>query len=174
MRSSTTRLALIGAALAVVTGTALAADASPPIVCGASGCTPLPTSTLQGLLTLPEALEPADPPPAQPFLLFRAVGPDGAMHEVVYVPFAGDALLGFAGEPRWRRVPADDARLLADAAAGTTPYPAPAAGTPLGRLFAARERSRRNLACVTLAAVLGLGVLGVTLYVRIRRGRRSG
>ena len=63
MRPSATRLALIGAAIAVATGTALAAGASTPIVCGSNGCTPVPTSTLQGLLTLPEALQPADPPP---------------------------------------------------------------------------------------------------------------
>ena len=112
------------------------------MVCGSTGCTPLPTSTLQGLLTLPEALQPADPPPAQPFLLFRVDDLDGAMHQVVYVPRDGGALLGFAGGPRWRLVPADDAKLLVDAVAGATPYPAPAAGTPVGMLFAADERSR--------------------------------
>lgn len=174
MRSSTIRLAVIGAALAVVTGTALAADVATPVVCGASGCTHLPTSTLQGLLTLPGALEPAEPPTAQPFLLFRVEDPDGARRQVVYVPRNGDALLGFTGEPRWRRVPVDDARLLADAAAGTTPYPAPAAGTPLGRLFATHERSRRNLAWVALAALLGLGVVGATVYARIGRGTHHG
>ncbi len=163
-----TRLALIGAALAVATGTALAADATTPVVCGSNGCTPLPTSTLQGLLTLPEALQRADPPPAQPFLLFRVDDPDGAMHQVVYVPRDGGALLGFAGEPRWRLVPADDAKLLVDAAAGARPYPAPAAGTPVGVLFAATERSRwSNAPRVLLAALLGLGVLGVTAYAAV-------
>ena len=95
VRPSTTRPALIGAALAVATSTALAAGASTPIVCGSNGCTPLPTSTLQGLLTLPEALQPADPPPAQPFLLFRVDDLDGATHQVVYVPRDSGALLGF-------------------------------------------------------------------------------
>ena len=169
MRLSTTPLALIGAALAVATGTALAADASTPMVCGSTGCTRLPTSTLQGLLTLPEALQPADPPPAQPFLLFRVDDLDGAMHQVVYVPRDGGALLGFAGGPRWRLVPADDAKLLVDAVAGATPYPAPAAGTPLGMLFAAHERSRWSSvhAPWALLAALGLGVLGVTAYAAV-------
>ena len=97
MRPLTTSLALIGAALAFATGTALAADVSTPVVCGSNGCMPLPTSTLHGLLTLPEALRPADPPPAQPFVLFRVADPDGATHQVVYVPRDGGALLGFAG-----------------------------------------------------------------------------
>ena len=168
MRPSTTRLALIGAALAVATGTAHAADASTPVVCGSNGCTPLPTSTLQGLLTLPEALQPADPPPAQPFLLFRVDDPDGGMRQVVYVPRDGGALLGFAGGPRWRLVPADDAKLLVDAGAGARPYPAPAAGTPLGVLFAAHERSGwSNAPWALLAVLLGLGVLGVTAYVAV-------
>ena len=168
MRPSTTRLALIGAAIAVATGTALAAGASTPIVCGSNGCTPLPTSTLQGLLTLPEALQPADPPPAQPFLLFRVDDPDGAMHQVVYVPRDGGALLGFTGGPRWRLVPADDAKLLVDAVAGATPYPTPAAGTPLGVLFAPHDRSRWSSApWVLLAALLGLVVLGLTAYAAV-------
>ena len=168
MRPSTTRLALIGAALAVATGTAHAADASTPVVCGSNGCTPLPTSTLQGLLTLPEALQPADPPPVQPFLLFRVDDPDGATHQVVYVPRDGRALLGFAGGRRWRLVPADDAKLLVDAVAGATPYPAPAAGTPLGVLFAAHERSGwSNAPWALLAVLLGLGVLGVTAYMAV-------
>ena len=150
------------------TGTALTADASPPVVCGSNGCTPLPTSTLQGLLTLPEALQPADPPSARPFLLFRVDDPDGVMHQVVYVPRDGGALLGFADGPRWRLVPADDAKLLVDAVAGATPYPAPAAGTPLGVLFAAHERSGwSNAPWALLAVLLGLGVLGVTAYVAV-------
>jgi hypothetical protein len=166
---STTRLALIiGTALAVATGTALATGASTPIVCGSNGCTPLSTSTLQGLLTLPEALQPADPPPAQPFLLFRVDDPDGAMHQVVYVPRDGGALLGFMGGPRWRLVPADDAKLLVDAVAGATPYPTPAADTPLGALFAAHDRSRWSGASwILLAALLGLVVLGVTAYAAV-------
>ena len=163
VRPSTTLLAAIGAALAVATGAALAADASTPVVCGANGCTPLSTSTLQGLLTLPGALQPADPPPAQPFLLFRVEDLDGAMHEVVYVPHDDGALLGFAGAPRWRLVPADDAKLLVDAVDGVTPYPAPGADTPLGGLFAADQRSRwANAPWVLLAALVGLVVLGVT------------
>ena len=80
VRPSTTSLALIGAALALATGTAVAADVSTPVVCGSNGCMSLPTSTLHGLLTLPEALRPADPPPAQPFLLLRVADPDGATH----------------------------------------------------------------------------------------------
>ena len=165
MRPSTTILALIGAALAVASGTAGAAEAPAPVVCGSNGCTRLPTSTLQGLLTLAEALRPADPPPAQPFLLFRLDGSDGAMHQVVYVRHEGGALLGFAGGPRWRLVPIDDAKLLADAAAGTTPYPAPAAGTPLGGLFAVHERSRWSKApWAPVAALIGLAGAGVTAY----------
>ena len=168
MRLSTTRLALICAVLAVAAGTAHAADASTPVVCGSNGCTPLPTSTLQGLLTLPEALQPADPPSARPFLLFRVDDPDGVMHQVVYVPRDGGALLGFADGPRWRLVPADDAKLLVDAVAGATPYPAPAAGTPLGVLFAAHERSGwSNAPWALLAVLLGLGVLGVTGYAAV-------
>jgi hypothetical protein len=157
VRLSTTRLALICAAFAVAAGTAHAADASTPVVCGSNGCTPLPTSTLQGLLTLPEALQPADPPSAQPFLLFRVDDPDGVMHQVVYVPRDGGALL-----------PADDAKLLVDAVAGATPYPAPAAGTPLGVLFAAHERSGwSNAPWALLAVLLGLGVLGVMAYAAV-------
>jgi hypothetical protein len=173
VRPSTTCLALIGAAVAVATGAALAADTSTPVVCGSNGCMPLPTSTLQGLLTLPEALEPADPPPAQPFLVFRVDEPDGVLHQVVYVPRDGGALLGFAGGPRWRLVPADDAKLLVDAAAGATPYAAPAAGTPLGVLFAAHDRSRwSNAPWVLLAALLGLGVAAYAAVAVI--SRRSG
>ena len=169
MRPSTTGLALMGTALALATGTALAADVSTPVVCGSNGCMSLPTSTLQGLLTLPEALGPADPPPAQPFLLFRVDDPDGAMHQVVYVPRDGGALLGFMGGPRWRLVPADDAKLLVDAAAPAMPYPSPAAGTPLGKLFAAQDRSRWSDApwAALLAALLGLGVLGVAAYAAV-------
>ena len=174
MRPSTTRLALMGAALAVATGTALAAGASRPIVCGSNGCTPLPTSTLQGLLTLPEALQPADPPPAQPFLLFRVDDPDGATHQVVYVPRDGGALLGFTDGPRWRLVPADDAKLLVDAAAGATPYPTPAADTPLGVLFAPHDRSRwSNAPWALLAALLGLVLLGLTAYMAVTVARPS-
>jgi hypothetical protein len=168
VRPSTTSLALIGATLAFATGTALAADVSTPVVCGSDGCMPLPTSTLHGLLTLPEALRPADPPPAQPFLLFRVADPDGATHEVVYVPRDAGALLGFEGAPQWRLVPADDAKLLVDAAAGATPYPSPAADTPLGVLFAAQERSRwSDGPWALLAALLGLGVLGVAAYAAV-------
>jgi hypothetical protein len=174
MRSSTTRLALIGAAVALVAGPARAGDVPKPVVCGSRGCTPLSTSTLQGLLTLPAALQPAAPPPLQPFLLFRVEDFDGVRREVVYVPRDADALLGFADESGWRRVPADDAKLLADAIAGTTPYAAPAAGTPLGGLFAAREGSRwRDSPWVLLAALLGLSVLGVTASTAVR-ARRSG
>ncbi len=173
MRPSTTRLTLIGAALAAATGTALAADASTPVVCGSNGCTPLPTWTLQGLLTLPEALQPAEPPPAQPFVLFRVEDLDGAMHQVVYVSRDGEALLGFAGKPRWRLVPADDAKLLTDAARGATPYPAVAAGTPLGGLFAVREQSGwRTAGWIALAALLGVGVVGVVAYAMLTRAPR--
>ena len=162
MRPTRGLVTLTVAALAVGTGTALAGDASTPVVCGSNGCRHLPTSTLQGLLTLPEALRRTDPPPAQPFLLFRVDDPDGALHRVVYVPHEGGALLGFAGGARWRLVPTDDAKLLVDAAAGATPYPTPAAGTPLGALFAADERSRWGSApWVLLTAMVGLGVLAV-------------
>jgi len=162
----TTMLAVIGAAVAVPPGTVVAANASTPVVCGSNGCMPLPTSTLQGLLTLPEALRPADPPPAQPFLLFRVDDPDGATHQVVYVPREGDALLGFAGTARWRLVPADDAKLLVDAVAGATPYPARATDTPLGALFAPEESRWSKAPWVLLAALLGLGVLGVAAHRR--------
>ena len=174
MRSSTTRLALIGAALAVATGTALAADVSTPVVCGSMGaCRCRPRRS--GLFTLPEALQPAEPPPAQPFLLFRVDDLDGAMHQVVYVPRDGGALLGFAGAPRWRVVPADDAKLLVDAAPARRPTPH-------------RPPARRSASCsppmidpagatppwALPAALLGLGVLGVTAYAVTVVSRRLG
>src|SRR6476646_950715 len=84
VRSSTTLLALIGAALVAGTGMTLAAGPATPVVCGSEGCTRLPTITLQGLLTLPDALRRAEPPEAQPFVLFRVEGADGATQEVVY------------------------------------------------------------------------------------------
>ena len=174
VRSSTTLLALIGAALVAGAGVALAAGPATPVVCGSSGCTPLPTVTLHGLLTLPDALRPAEPPEAQPFVVFRVVGAEGATHEVVYVARAEGALLGFAGEAGWRVVPVDDARLLADAAAGTTPYAAPHADTALGGLFAEEARSGWvDVAWIAFAVLLGLAVLGVAVRATTRRGRRA-
>ena len=174
MRWSTTLIALIGAALVAETGTTLAAGPATPLVCGSAGCTPLPTITLQGLLTLPDALRPAEPPKAQPFVLFRVESADGATHEVVYVARAEGALLGFAGEAGWRVVPVDDARLLADAAAGTEPYAAPRADTAVGALFAEEERSRWvDVAWIAPAALLGLAVLGAAVHATRRRGRRA-
>jgi len=120
-RSTRLHLALMCAGVAIVSGTALAADVSTPVACGSNGCTHLSTATLQGLLTLPGALQPAEPPPARPYILFRVVDLRGATHEVVYVRRNDDALLGFADGNEWRLVPADDARLLADAVAGNRP-----------------------------------------------------
>ena len=156
VRPCPTHLALIGVALTVATGTALAADVSTPVVCGSNECMPLPTSTLHGLLMLPEALQPADPPPAQPFVLFHVDDLyDGAMHQVVYVPRDDGALLGFAPvNPRWRLVPADDAKLLVDGSGGRDALPRPGRrAAPLGVLFAAHDRSRWRNAPWALLAV---------------------
>ena len=174
MRSSTTLLALIGAVLVAGTGMTLAAGPATPVVCGSAGCTPLPTITLQGLLTLPDALRPAEPPEAQPFVLFRVEGADGATHEVVYVARAQGALLGFPDGAGWRVVPVDDARLLADAAAGTEPYAASHADTALGGLFAEEARSGWvDVAWIAFAVLLGLAVVGVAVRATTRRGRRA-
>jgi hypothetical protein len=109
-------------------------------------------------------------PPARPFFLFRVQAPDGAMREVVYVPREGDALLGFGGGRGWRLVPADDARLLADAAAGTEPYRAPDVGMSLGALLAADDRSgSSDAAWAAAAALLGVVALGAAVYLMIRR-----
>ena len=163
-RSKSVRLALTCAALALVSGTALAADVSTPVACGSNGCTHLPTATLQGLLTLPEALQPAEPPRARPFILFRVVDLDGATHEVVYVRRDDEALLGFAGATEWRLVPADDAQLLADAVAGKTPYSAPAAGAPFGRLFATDEPGGWSAGWLAVIALAGVAVVAVGVY----------
>jgi len=174
VRSSTTLLALIGAVLVAGTGTTFAAGPARPVVCGSTGCTPLPTITLQGLLTLPDALRPAEPPEAQPFVLFRVEGADGAAHEVVYVARAEGALLGFAGGAGWRAVPVDDAKLLADAAAGIEPYAAPHADTALGGLFVEEARSGWvNVAWIAFAVLLGLAVLGAAVHATTRRGGRA-
>jgi len=166
--SSAARLALIVAVFACVPDVASAADAPMPVVCGANGCTSLTTATLQGLLTLPEALRPAEPPPAEPYFLFR-VQLDGVFHQVVYIPHETDALLWFVGEPTWRRVPVDDARLLADAARGRTPYPA-RDGAPLGEQFAASvEHGPKRRTWLALAALLGLGAAGVATVAASRR-----
>jgi hypothetical protein len=172
LRSSTTLLALIGAALVAGTGMTVAAGPAAPVVCGREGCTPLPTLTLQGLLTLPDALRPAEPPKAQPFRLFRVEGVDGATHEVVYVARAEGALLGFAGGEGWRAVPVDDAKLLADAAAGTEPYAASHADTALGGLFAVEtRRGQVNVAWIAFAVLLCLTVLGAVVATTRRRRR---
>lgn len=174
MRSSTTLLALIGTALVAGAGITLAAGPARPVVCGSAGCTPLPTITLQGLLTLPHALRPAEPPDAQPFVLFRVEGTDGATHEVVYVARAEGALLGFAGGAGWRAVPVDDAKLLADAAAGTEPYAASRADTALGGLFADEVRSGWvGVAWIAFAVLLCLAVLAAAVHATRRRGRRA-
>lgn len=135
----------------------------------------LPTSTLQGLLTLPGALQPAEPPRVRPFVLFRVVDLDGATHEVVYVRRDDEALLGFAGGQGWRLVPADDAQLLADAVAGKAPYPAPAVGTPRGLLFATDQTGGWNDGWLVLAALAGVAVVAVVVYAsRTAAARRSG
>jgi hypothetical protein len=173
MRSPATSLALAAAVLGAVAATALAADSPTPAVCGSSGCTPLSTATLQGLLTLPAALRPAATPPAQPYFRFSVEDPEGATRDVLYVPRAGAALLGFAAPAGWRRVPADDARLLADAVAGTTPYPAPPAGTTAARLFAGTDTSGRNgTVWLVVAALVGVAVTAVALAAR-RAARRA-
>lgn len=168
--STRTRVALICAAL-VVSGTALAADLPMPTVCGSNGCTRLPTSTLQGLLTLPDALQPADPPRAQRYVLFRVVDVDGASHDVVYVTRGDEALLGFAGGTGWRVVPADDAKLVADAAADRTPYPAPAADTPLGGLFESGETGESTVRWLAVAALAGAAATAIAVVARTRRRR---
>lgn len=124
MLSPMKRLALLGIALALTTGSALAAS-STPVICGASGCGSLPTATLQGLLSLPEALAVAAPPPVQPFFIFRVRAPGDVPRTVFYVQRETGAFLRFQGAAGWRRVPIDDAKLLVDAAAGTSPYKAP-------------------------------------------------
>jgi hypothetical protein len=125
------------------------------------------------LLTLPEALQPAEPPRAGPFVLFRVVDLDGATHEVVYVRRDDDALLGFAGERGWRLVPADDAQLLADAVAGKAPYPAPAAGTPFHRLFTTDEPGGWSAWWLAVAALAGVGAVAVAaLYASTRAAAR--
>lgn len=163
-QSTRSRLTLTCAALAVMTGTPLAADVSTPVACGSNGCARLSTSTLQGLLTLPEALQPTQPPRARPFVLFRVVDLDGATHEIVYVRRDDEALLGFAGGQGWRLVPADDARLLADAVAGKTPYPAPAVGTQRRLLFATDQRGGWNDRWLVLAALAAFAVVAVVVY----------
>ena len=52
-RSTRLHLALMCAGVAIVSGTALAADVSTPVACGSNGCTHLSTATLQGLLHSP-------------------------------------------------------------------------------------------------------------------------
>ena len=163
-RSTKLRLALMCAALAIASGTALADDVSTPVACGSNGCTHLPTATLQGLLTLPGALQPAEPPRARPYILFRVVDPGGATHEVVYVRRGEDALLGFADGKEWRLVPADDAQLLADAVAGKPPYPAPVAGASLGLLFATDEPSGWSAERLAVIALVGVAVLAGAVY----------
>jgi hypothetical protein len=90
------------------------------------------------------------------------------MHQVVYVARDSDALLGFEGKARWRRVPVDDAKLLADAARGRTPYAAPAAGAAYGGMFAASEETGwMSTGWLALAAVLVLGAAGVAVYASV-------
>jgi hypothetical protein len=163
-RSTRLHLALTCAGVAIVSGTALAADVSTPVACGSNGCTHLSTATLQGLLTLPGALQPAEQPPARPYILFRVVDLRGATHEVVYVRRNDDALLGFADGNEWRLVPADDARLLADAVAGKPPYPARAAGTSPGRLFATDEPGGWSAGWLTVIVLVGVAVVAVAVY----------
>ncbi len=154
-----------------MSGTAVAAGLPTPEACGSNGCTRLPTSTLQGLLTLPEALQPADPPKAWPYVLFQVVDLGGAAHEVVYVVRDGEALLGFVGEKGWRVVPADDAKLLDDAAADRTPYPAPAADTPIGGLFESAEAGGSNIRWLAVAAFAGALATAVAAVACARRAR---
>jgi len=174
-RSTRLHLALMCAGVAIVSGTALAADVSTPVACGSNGCTHLSTATLQGLLTLPGALQPAEPPPARPYILFRVVDVRGATHEVVYVRRNDDALLGFADGNEWRLVPADDARLLADAVAGKPPYPAPAAGTSPGRLFATDDPGGWNAGWLAVVSLAGVALVAVAVYrFTTAAARRSG
>jgi hypothetical protein len=120
---------------------------------------------------LPEALQPADAPPAQPYVLFRVVDVDGAAHEVVYVAQDDEALLGFAGGNGWRVVPADDAKLLDDAVADRTPYPAAAADTPLGELFESAEAGGSTVRWLAVAALAVAVAVAVAVVARSRRSR---
>jgi hypothetical protein len=169
-RSTRTRVALVCAAL-VLGGTALAADLPTPAACGSNGCTSLATSTLQGLLTLPDALQPAERPRAQPYVLFRVVDVDGAPHEVVYVTRDDEALLGFADGKGWRLVPADDARLLEDAAADRTSYPAPASDTPRAALFEPDGTGGSTAPWPAVAALAGAAAIAVAVVAHTRRSR---
>jgi hypothetical protein len=164
--STRARVALVCVLLAV-SGTGLASALPRPTACGANGCARLPTSTLQGLLTLPDALRPAERPRAQPYVLLRVVGLDGASHDVVYVSRGDEALLGFA-EKGWRLVPADDASLLDDAVAGRTPYPAPAADTAPGELFEPGGTGASTVGWLAVAALVGAAATAVAAYARTR------
>jgi len=86
----------------------------------------------------------------------------------------GAAFSFLAGEAGWRVVPVDDARLLADAAAGTEPYAAPLADTAVGGLFADEERSRWvDVEWIAPGVLLGLAVLGAAVRATTRRGGRA-
>jgi hypothetical protein len=165
--SARRRVALVCVVLAV-SGTGLAGAFPTPTACGANGCARLPTSTLQGLLTLPDALRPAERPRAQPYVMLRVVDLDGVSHDVVYVSRGEEALLGFE-EKGWRLVPPDDASLLDDAVAGRTPYPVPAADSPLGDLFERGGTSGSSVRWLAVAALVGAAATAVAMFARARR-----
>jgi hypothetical protein len=164
---------------AVVAGLLLAAfavaptdAATTPEICGADGCTSLPTATLVGLLTLPGALERAQAPGAQPFFVFAVTDLDGRSSDVVYVPGATGALLRFPGGGGWRRVPIDDAQLLRDAASTTTPYPA-STSSPARVLFDAETRASAE-PWPAIVGIVALAAIAVGAGLRWRSGAAAG
>jgi hypothetical protein len=169
-RSTKTGVLLSWVTLAV-SSTALAAGLPTPTACGSNGCARLPTATLQGLLTLPDALKPADPPRAQPYVLFRVADLGDAAHEVVYISRDDHALLGFPDGKGWRIVPADDAKLLQDAVSDRTPYPAPAADAPLGGLFESGEAGRSTGRWPAVAILAVAAATAIAAYGLARRSR---
>jgi hypothetical protein len=93
---------------------------------------------------------------------------EGASHDVVYVSRGDEVLLGFA-EKGWRLVPPDDASLLVDAVAGRTPYPVPAADSPLGALFERGGTSGSSVRWLAFAALAGAAATAVAISARTRR-----
>jgi len=160
------RRALLVGLVLVACARATAAATTTPEVCGSDRCIRLPTATLTGLLTLPDALDRASGPRAQPYFVFEATDLDGRTSQVVYVPGATGALLRFPAPDGWRRVPFDDAQLLLDATWTITPYAAPTSG-PARVLFNAVEPAQA-VPWAALAALAGIVAIAVAV-VSLRR-----